>query len=70
MAPAAVASAPLPSLNPAFREVSGVGQYKEAYIGGPRAFKKDVETQGSETQPAAKYTNYLPIWDPEKRTRC
>lgn len=66
MAPAAVASAPIQSLNPAFREVSGVGQYKEAYIGGPRAFKKDVELQGSETQPAAKYANYLPIWDPKK----
>lgn len=69
MAPALVETASFPSLDPAFREVSGVGQYKEAYIGGPRAFKKDVETQGSDTQPAARYTNYLPIWDPEKCKR-
>ena len=55
------------SFNPAFREVSGVGQYKEAYIGGPKAFKKDVEEKGSATQPAAKYPNYLPVWDPNKR---
>jgi sulfonate dioxygenase len=67
MAPAAVVSAPHQSLNPAFREVSGVGSYKEAFTGGPRAFKKDVEIHGSETQPAARYTNYLPVWDPEKR---
>lgn len=67
MTPALVESAPLSSLNPAFRQVSGVGQYKEAYIGGPRAFKKDVELEGSKTQPAAKYANYLPVWDPKKR---
>ncbi|KAF2435857.1 TauD-domain-containing protein [Tothia fuscella] len=54
------------AFNPAFREVSGVGQYKEAYIGGPKAFKKDVEEKGSETQPAATYPLYLPIWDPEE----
>jgi sulfonate dioxygenase len=56
MAPALVESAQA-TLNPAFREVSGVGQYKEGYIGGPKAFKKDVEGKGSETQPAARYTN-------------
>jgi hypothetical protein len=55
------------SLDPAFREVSGVGNYKEAYIGGPKAFKKEVEEKGSETQPAATYPNYLPIWDQNKR---
>jgi len=52
--------------NPAFREVSGVGQYKEAYIGGPKAFKKDVEEKGSETQPAARYPNYLPVWTDQR----
>ena len=67
MAPALVESAPLASLNPAFREKSGVGQYKEAYIGGPRAYKKDAELKGTETQPAARFANYLPVWDREKR---
>jgi sulfonate dioxygenase len=66
MAPALVETAQ-PTQNPAFRDVSGVGQYKEAYIGGPKSFKKEVEEKGSETQPAARYTNYLPVWDPEKR---
>jgi sulfonate dioxygenase len=70
MAPALVESAPLASLNPAFREKTGVGQYKEAYIGGPKAYKKEVELKGSETQPAARYTNYLPIWDANKREWC
>jgi sulfonate dioxygenase len=54
------------TLNPIFKEVSGVGNYKEAYIGGPKAFKKEVEEKGSATQPAAKYPNYLPVWDPVK----
>ncbi|KIW07577.1 uncharacterized protein PV09_01532 [Verruconis gallopava] len=66
MASALVENSFSSSLNPAFREVSGVGNYKEAYIGGPRAFKKDVEEKGSETQPAARYPHYLPVWDPEK----
>jgi len=65
MAPALVESRQS-EFNPAFREVSGVGQYKEAYIGGPKAFKKEVEEKGSETQPAARYPNYLPVWDPNK----
>ena len=50
-----------------FREVSGVGQYKEAYIGGPKAFKKEVEEKGSDSQPAASFPNYLPVWNPNKR---
>jgi sulfonate dioxygenase len=68
MAPALVETIQQQStFDPAFRQVSGVGQYKEAYIGGPKAFKKEVEEKGSETQPAASYPNYLPVWDPEKR---
>jgi len=68
MAPALVETASQlgATFDPAFRQVSGVGQYKEAYIGGPKAFKKEVEEKGSETQPPATYPNYLPIWDREK----
>jgi sulfonate dioxygenase len=69
MAPALVETRQENSFNPAFREpVSGVGQYKEAYIGGPKAFKKEVEEKGSDTQPAATYPKYLPVWDPNKRS--
>jgi sulfonate dioxygenase len=69
MAPALVETASQlgATFDPAFRQVSGVGQYKEAYIGGPKAFKKEVEEKGSETQPPATYPNYLPVWDREKR---
>ena len=42
---------------------SGTGQYKEAYIGGPRAFRHDAELKGTGKQPPAKYPNYLPTWD-------
>lgn len=67
MAPALVETQET-TLNPVFKlPVSGVGQYKEAYISGPKAFKKDVEEKGSETQPPATYPLYLPVWDREKR---
>jgi sulfonate dioxygenase len=42
---------------------SGTGQYKEAYIGGPKVFSKEAELKGTKTQPPAKYPNYLPTWD-------
>ncbi|OCK75435.1 TauD-domain-containing protein [Lepidopterella palustris CBS 459.81] len=45
----------------------GIADYKEAYIGGPRAYKEGVETKGSAKQPPARYPNYLPTWDPEKK---
>lgn len=68
MAPALVESQTIDAtFNPAFREVSGVGNYKEAYIGGPKAFSREIEEKGSESQPAASYPNYLPVWDPKKR---
>jgi sulfonate dioxygenase len=68
MAPALVETQQAGStFDAAFRQVSGVGQYKEAYIGGPKAFKKEVEEKGSETQPPASHANYLPVWDREKR---
>lgn len=67
MAPALIEISSQDSVNPESKQVSGVGQYKEAFIGGPKAFKRDVELRGSATQPAAKYPQYLPIWNPEKR---
>ncbi|TID16965.1 TauD-domain-containing protein [Venturia nashicola] len=67
MAPALLETPNLDSVNPESKQVSGVGQYKEAFIGGPQAFKRDVELRGSATQPAAKYPHYLPVWNPDKR---
>ncbi|MCJ1270996.1 hypothetical protein MMC22_010895 [Lobaria immixta] len=40
---------------------------KEAFIGGPQAYSKTGEEQGTKTQPAAKHPNYLPTWDPETK---
>jgi sulfonate dioxygenase len=45
----------------------GIADYKEAYIGGPRAYKQDAEVRGTANQPPARYPNYLPTWDPEKK---
>jgi sulfonate dioxygenase len=66
MAPATVEIA-LPTFDPAFREPLAVSNYKEPLITGPKAYKKDAEEKGTETQPAAKYTNYLPTWNPDER---
>jgi sulfonate dioxygenase len=63
MAPALVETPSQNSFNPISKEVSGVGQYKEAYIGGPKAFKKDVELRGSSTQPAARYSSICLLLD-------
>jgi sulfonate dioxygenase len=65
MAPATVETPVLPTLNPAFREPSS--QYKEPLITGPKAFKREAEEKGTEVQPAAKYPNYLPAWNPNER---
>lgn len=46
----------------------GPSEYKEAFGQGPKTFKKDIEENGSATQPPAKYPNYLPTWDNEKET--
>lgn len=59
MAPALVEPAPQPAVN--FTK-SGTGDYKEAFIGGPKAFRPDAELKGTEKQPPAKYPNYLPTW--------
>lgn len=40
---------------------------KEVFIGGPQAYSKTGEEQGTESQPAAKYPHYLPIWDSETK---
>lgn len=66
MAPALIETPSQDSVNPETKQVSGVGEYKEAFIGGPKAFKRDVELRGSSTQPAARYPDYLPVWNPEK----
>jgi sulfonate dioxygenase len=49
------------------REAIGLPEgYKEAYIGGPKVYQKEVEEKGNSAQPAAKYPNYLPTWDGNK----
>lgn len=40
---------------------------KEVFIGGPQAYSKSAEEEGTKHQPAARYPNYLPIWDPETK---
>lgn len=47
--------------------IKGVSDYKEAYIGGPKVYDAEKETKGSAEQPAAKYPNYLPTWDANKK---
>ncbi|KAF2105342.1 hypothetical protein BDV96DRAFT_509519 [Lophiotrema nucula] len=63
MAPALVETPPQPSAN--FNK-SGVGEYKEAAFGGPKAYRLDAELKGVGKEPPAKYPNYLPTWDSEK----
>lgn len=41
--------------------------FKEAFIGGPKAFRSDAELKGTGKQPPAKYPDYLPTWDGEKK---
>ena len=40
---------------------------KEAFIGGPKAYSKSTEVNGTESQPPATHPNYLPVWDEEKK---
>lgn len=40
---------------------------KEAFIGGPVAYSRQVEEQGTSRQPPASYPNYLPSWDPSTK---
>lgn len=40
---------------------------KEVFIGGPQAYSKTTEEKGTANQPAAKYPNYLPVWDAETK---
>lgn len=40
---------------------------KEVFIGGPQAYSKTGEEQGTKKHPAAKHPKYLPIWDPETK---
>jgi len=44
----------------------GVGQYKEAGLGGPKVFSKELELRGTDKHAPTRYPNYLPVWDNEK----
>lgn len=46
---------------------SQAGQYKEAAFGGPKLYKKEFELRGTGEHAPAKYPNYLPVWDFEKK---
>ncbi|KAI9840108.1 MAG: hypothetical protein M1837_001912 [Sclerophora amabilis] len=43
-----------------------VGQYKELAL-GPKGYQKEIEEEGSADQPKAKFTSYLPTWDPSQK---
>ncbi|KAF2256809.1 TauD-domain-containing protein [Trematosphaeria pertusa] len=64
MAPALVDTSPQPAVH---YSKSGTGEYKEAFIGGPTAFREDAELKGTGKQPPARYPLYLPVWDAEKK---
>lgn len=46
---------------------SQAGQYKEAAFGGPNLYKKELELRGTGVHAPARYPNYLPVWDFEKK---
>ena len=46
---------------------SQAGQYKEAAFGNPQLYKKEVELEGTDKHAPARYPNYLPVWDFEKK---
>ncbi|KAF2101586.1 TauD-domain-containing protein [Rhizodiscina lignyota] len=47
--------------------VKGVSDYKEAFNAGPTNYKPENELKGTAAQPPARYPNYLPTWDTEKK---
>lgn len=47
--------------------VKGTGEYKEAVGTGPAEFNSEIEAKGTDKQPPARYPNYLPTWDAEKK---
>ncbi|KAJ4983794.1 alpha-ketoglutarate-dependent sulfonate dioxygenase [Stagonosporopsis vannaccii] len=46
---------------------SQAGQYKEAAFGGPKLYKRELELRGTGEHAPARYPNYLPVWDFEKK---
>ncbi|KAI9700796.1 MAG: hypothetical protein M1836_002165 [Candelina mexicana] len=63
MAPALVETtqhAPLPV-------TKGSGDYKEAFVSGPKNYSASAEEVGTENHAPASYPKYLPVWDPEKK---
>jgi hypothetical protein len=45
----------------------GVADYKEAFNYGPKSYRKDIELEGTDKSAPARYPNYLPVWDAEKK---
>ncbi len=56
-----------PNPGPAASFSKALNGPKEVFIGGPQAYNKGVEEEGTEKQPPAAHTNYLPVWDAEIR---
>lgn len=56
-----------PNSGPAASFSKALNGPKEAFIGGPQAYNEGVEKRGTEKQPPAAHTNYLPVWDAETR---
>jgi sulfonate dioxygenase len=67
MAPALVETPSLPERFPTKKAAGGLADYKEAFNSGPAVYKQDAELKGTAKQPPAKYPNYLPTWDLEKK---
>ncbi|KAH6618969.1 hypothetical protein C7974DRAFT_401224 [Boeremia exigua] len=65
MAPALVDTAVYEQSSTNFK--SQAGQYKEAAFGGPKLYKKELELRGTGEHAPARYPNYLPVWDFEKK---
>jgi hypothetical protein len=42
------------------------GNYKEFFT-GREVYSKEEAEKGAEGQPAAKYANYLPTWNPDEK---
>ncbi|KFA73627.1 hypothetical protein S40288_02605 [Stachybotrys chartarum IBT 40288] len=63
MAPSATTTATVAEAKPAATYKLSVGQYKEL---STSSFDKDTE-EGNKGEPAAKYPNYLPTWNPEQK---
>lgn len=65
MAPALVED-PLRIREPVTAKANVKESFNKEFVIGGQGYDKSSETQGTATQPAASYPDYLPVWDNEK----